>query len=91
MARYFFNFRQGSTLSQDEEGSDFASVEDAYLSAVQAARDMWRELLIKREDPLECSFEVVDADGKEIFALPFSEVLDACARTQPEDPTTGTG
>jgi hypothetical protein len=79
MARYFFHFRQGTSVSADDVGSDFPTVEDAYLSAVQAAQDMWRELLMKREDPLECSFEVVDQRGNEVFTLPFSEVLDACA------------
>lgn len=89
MARYFFNFRQGDSLSVDDEGSEFASIEDAFLSAVQAAQDMWRELLIRREDPLECSFEVIDAHGNEVFALPFSEVLDACTRNDPEDGKSG--
>ncbi len=80
MARYFFHFRQGTSLSADDVGSEFVTVEDAYLSAVRAAQDMWHELLIKREDPLECSFEVFDQRGNEVFILPFSELLDVCAR-----------
>jgi hypothetical protein len=86
MARYFFNFRQGTTRTADDLGSDFETVEDAYLGAVRAAQDMWRELLIRREDPLECAFEVIDRDGNEVFVLPFSEVLEACA---PNDPGNG--
>jgi hypothetical protein len=89
MARYFFNFRQGTALAADDIGSEFETVEDAYLGAVQAAQDMWRELLIRREDPLECAFEVVDQDGNELFALPFSEVLDACTPSDPNDGKAG--
>src|SRR5215468_909656 len=78
MTRCFFNFRQGATYSVDEEGCEFDSVESAYLAAVRAAQDIWREMLIRREDPLLCAFDVTDAAGNELFCLPFSEVLDAC-------------
>ena len=79
MTRCYFNFRQGPSYSVDEEGCDFDTVEDAYLAAVRASQDMWRELLIRREDPRDCAFEVRDARGNELFTLPFSEVLEACA------------
>ena len=84
MARCFFNFRQGAHYSVDELGCEFESVESAYLAAVRAAQDIWREMLIQREDPLLCAFDVTDAAGNDLFYLPFSEVLDACAgRTHP--------
>jgi len=80
VTRCYFNFRQGAAYSVDDEGCDFATVEDAYLAAVRAAQDMWRELLIRREDPRECAFEVRDTRGNDLFTLPFIEVLDACGR-----------
>jgi hypothetical protein len=78
MAKFYFHFRQYSALTHDEQGSEFDSVEDAYLSAFRAAQEMWHELLLERQDPRSCSFEVVDADGSLLFVLPFMEVLDAC-------------
>lgn len=83
MTRCFFNFRQGAAYSVDEEGCEFDTVESAYLAAVRAAQDIWRELLIQREDPLLCAFDVTDANGNDLFCLPFSEVLDACAGRTP--------
>jgi hypothetical protein len=78
MSRYFFNFRQGTAYSIDEEGCDFDSVEEAYLAAFRAAQDMWRDLLIARQDPLLCAFEITDTDGHDLVVLPFGEILDAC-------------
>ena len=78
MGRFYFNFRQGESYSADEEGCKFGTVEEAYLGAVAAAQDIWRELLVQREDPLACAFEVTDDQGNDLFTLPFSEVLDAC-------------
>ena len=78
MAKFFFNFRQGNSYQADDLGCEFETVEAAYLGAFAAAQDMWRELLIKREDPLLCAFEVMDQAGNDLFTVPFLEVLDVC-------------
>jgi len=78
MSLYFFNFRQGDAYSIDDQGCEFESVEDAYLGAVKATQEMWLELLVRREDPLLCSFDVSDSRGNDLFTLPFSEVLESC-------------
>lgn len=78
MTRFFFNFRQDASYAVDDVGCEFKTVEEAYLSAMNAARDMWRDLLFRRENPLGCSFEVTDRSGNNLFSLPFSEVLEAC-------------
>lgn len=78
MARFFFDFRQGSNRSHDAEGLEFAHVEQAYLEAVRAAQDMWAELLRKRQDPRRCIFEVRNEKRELLFILPFQEVLDSC-------------
>lgn len=88
MSLFYFNFRQGASYSVDEQGCEFASAEDAFLGAVRAAQEMWSELLVRREDPLACAFVVTDRDRKELFTLPFSEVLDAC-RGDPADSSPG--
>lgn len=78
MRRFYFNFRQGDLYEADVEGCPFASSEEAYLGAVAASREMWLELLIRREDPRECAFVVTDKEGNELFTLAFTEILDAC-------------
>lgn len=89
MSKFYFHFRQGSALQLDEDGTEFETVEEAYLSAFRAAQDMWHELLVSRQDPRRCSFEVCDGDGRCLFPLPFMEVLEVCfdsKRNQPLDP-----
>ncbi len=78
MAKFFFHFRQGDLYQADDLGCEFASAEAAYVGAFAATQDMWRELLIKRQDPLLCAFEVRDEHGRDLFTLPFAEVLDVC-------------
>lgn len=78
MAKFYFNFRQGNAYTVDLEGTEFASVEEAYLEAFRTAQEMWSELLIERQDPLLCAFEIVDQAGNSLFLLPFGEVLDVC-------------
>ena len=78
MARFFFNFRRGETLQFDEEGTEFDTVELAFLAAFEAGRDMWRELMLERSDPATCAFEVSDSAGRSLFHLPFSEIAEVC-------------
>jgi hypothetical protein len=86
MPRFFFHFRQLSDLTIDEYGCEFSNVEDAYLSAFRAAQEMWHELLIERQDPRCCSFEVADGEGNALFVLPFTEVLDSCTQKSDRHP-----
>src|SRR5262249_12700314 len=74
----------------DEEGAEFESLEHAYLEAFKGARDLWRELLLRRQDPRAFSFEITDVSGSPLMTVPLSEVLDTCrpARAEPGvDPT----
>ncbi|MGX1099185.1 DUF6894 family protein [Amorphus sp. MBR-141] len=80
MVHFFFHFRQGPQLSRDEEGSDFASLEDAYLDVHRAIQEMWEELLSARCDPRDCAFEICDESGLLLMTVPFTEVLDSCVR-----------
>jgi len=89
MRKFYFNFRQGHSFCPDEEGCDFANTDEAYLGAFAAAQELWRELLIRREDPRECAFEVTDLRGSALFTLPFSEILDVCRPMSPSSPLVG--
>lgn len=78
MPRFFFDFCQGDEHVPDEEGIEFASTEQAYMEAVEGAREMWSDLLKKRRDPNRCRFEVRDAGGNLLFTFPFHEVVESC-------------
>src|SRR5215469_10731324 len=86
MPKFFFHFRQLSNVTADDYGCEFSSAEDAYLSAFRAAQEMWHELLIERQDPRCCSFEVADGEGNTLFVVPFTEVLDSCTRKSDRNP-----
>jgi uncharacterized protein DUF6894 len=74
---FYFNFRQDGVYSSDEDGCEFANVEDAYLGAFKGAQEIFYELMSTGDDPLACAFEVTDVNGNELFNLPFSQVLSA--------------
>jgi hypothetical protein len=76
MPRFFFDFREGNSLSPDDEGIEFASLEEAYLEAFRSAQDIAAERLRERCDPFDCAFTITDAAGQELIVLPFKEILD---------------
>jgi hypothetical protein len=76
--KYFFNYRCRRELSHDDQGIHFDNVEAAYLSAFNAAVEMWQELLRARVDPRSCAFEVMDDRARLMFVLPLAEVLESC-------------
>jgi hypothetical protein len=86
MPRYFFDFFQAGDHSIDEEGTQFANAEEAYLDAFQAAREMWGELLAARRDPTQCYFEILSADRELLFVLPLQEVVESCRDRRPTRP-----
>ena len=78
MARYFFHFRNGETLTPDHHGIEFDSADAALSEACKAAIAMWSELLEQRSEPTQCAFEIADESGNALFVLPFAEVLERC-------------
>src|SRR6185503_6678987 len=75
MPRFFFHLVSPGSYDVDQEGSEFCSVESAFLDAREAAIDMAAEMLKDRIDPSRHQFEIVDAEGRFLIELPFSEVL----------------
>lgn len=76
MALFFFNFFDGTSLSPDEAGVELPSVELAYLEASSTAIQMWPDLLTDRLNPLECAFDIANADGEVLLRFDFRELLD---------------
>jgi hypothetical protein len=78
MPQFYFDFHGFGGVDRDGMGMEFENVETAYLAAFRAAQEMWSELLIQREDPRRCSFNIRDDQDRVVFVIPFSETLDAC-------------
>jgi hypothetical protein len=86
MAQFFFHFFDGKSRSRDELGLELDTAEQAYLEAFGAAQAMWPELLAARSNPLDCAFDVTDANDAVLFRLPFAELVDACRRPSAPGP-----
>ncbi|MDB5609595.1 MAG: hypothetical protein JWP25_6495 [Bradyrhizobium sp.] len=75
MPIFFFDLTSAGTLTVDEVGTEFASLEDAYLDTCRAALDMSFEKLGTRDDPYRDSFDILDASRRPLMHVPFSDVL----------------
>lgn len=81
MPHFFFNHTSGGATFVDEVGTDFPSLEAAYLDTCQAALAIAFEKLRTRQDPTTNSFEIIDDEQNLLMQLPFSEVLRPAAAT----------
>jgi hypothetical protein len=82
--RFYLNLRRGDlTVAPDEEGADFASIEEAYLESFKGARELWPELLRNRQDPRQYIYDITDSGGAVLMELPFAEVVECCRRAGP--------
>jgi hypothetical protein len=82
--RFFLNLRRGEmTAAPDDEGADFASIEEAYLESFKGAQELWPELLRNRQDPRQYAFDITDSEGAVLMELPFPEIVECCRRVGP--------
>jgi uncharacterized protein DUF6894 len=75
MPRFFFDFTSGRTIEADDIGTEFPSLEEAYLDACRSALEMSFEKLRVRCDPNLDSVEILDAERHSLMQVPFSDVL----------------
>ncbi|MGV1777147.1 DUF6894 family protein [Agrobacterium fabrum] len=75
MPRYFFHVRDAEGLSVDMEGAILSTDEQARQEAVQAAREMLSEKILKDEVVDGSSFEVIRGDGHLIARIPLKSVI----------------
>jgi hypothetical protein len=82
--RFYLNLRRGDlTVAPDDEGADFASIEEAYLESFKGAAELWPELLRNRQDPRQYTYEITDRCGAVLMELPFAEIVECCRRVGP--------
>jgi hypothetical protein len=82
--RFYFNLRRGEIIvAPDDEGADFASIEEAYLESFKGAKELWPELLRNRQDPRQYAYDITDKDGVVLMELPLAEIVECCRRVGP--------
>ena len=75
MPLFFFDFTSGDTIEADDVGTEFPSLEEAYLDACRSALEMSFDKLRRRRDPNLDSVEILDAERHSLMQVPFSDVL----------------
>jgi hypothetical protein len=75
MAHFFFNYTSGGVTFADDIGTEFCSLEAAYLDTCETALAIAFEKLRARQDPTNDAFEIVDDEQNLLMEVPFSEVL----------------
>ncbi len=73
MPMFFFHLRAPEGLERDEIGLDCPDFEAAYLEAYGSIPELTADLIRRGRNPMECAFEIEDAEGKLLITLPFME------------------
>jgi hypothetical protein len=81
MPRFYFHLRTPSGLNQDDAGTEFASLEAAYLDAFDAIGTMTVDLVRQKANPWQYGFEITNGAGTTLLDLPFAEYLDRGRRS----------
>jgi hypothetical protein len=76
MTRYFIDLRDARGTVRDEEGADYAHLEEALDEAKASARDMVQQYMEGRVPLTETCVEVRDASGRTLASLTVAEVLE---------------
>jgi hypothetical protein len=76
MTRYFIDLRNKGDMARDEEGAEFANLEDALTEAKDSARDLVRQYMDARTPLGETCVEVRDGQGRVVAVLTVAEVLE---------------
>jgi hypothetical protein len=73
MPRFYFNVRSPSGLETDNQGVEFANIDDAIVDARKAAAEMLLDQVMEetRGRHSDTAFEIVDASGQVVARVPF--------------------
>ncbi|MFD0466069.1 DUF6894 family protein [Microvirga aerilata] len=65
---FYFDVREGTKLTVDDEGLEFDSLDAAESGAISAAADIWRDLL-RGSDPRAVTVEVRNEHGQWVLTV----------------------
>ena len=74
MPRYYFNVIAGDGAHKDLEGSDLLGLDQARAEAIEDARSLMSDAIIRGEDISSRRLEICDDDGEVLFTVPFKDV-----------------
>jgi hypothetical protein len=75
MARYFFELHNGSGVTRDEEGREFANSGEAKREAVLGIRSLLGAEVARGSIDLDGRLEVLNENGEILFSIPFSDAV----------------
>ncbi|MDB5522352.1 MAG: hypothetical protein JWM58_115 [Rhizobium sp.] len=75
MPRYYFNVRDGETISEDVDGIELQDLEAARREAIVAARDIMIDQLRGGEQVDGQIFEIENEDGEVLLVIPVRDAL----------------
>ena len=76
MARYFFHLLgPGESVLRDEEGQEFASIEDAEQEALESIREILSESALDGTGPAGRSLQIADEQGTVLKSLLYSDAV----------------
>lgn len=75
LPRFYFHVRSKDGLHEDQQGVDLPSLRLAHHEAIEAAREILAEKILKGDVVDGDRFEIADADGKVLLKVPFRYAL----------------
>jgi Domain of unknown function (DUF6894) len=72
MPRYYLHIHDGHDLDLDPDGTDFRDLQAAQAEAERVVRELWLDWSEARPDT---AIEIVDATGRTMRRVPFSDVI----------------
>jgi hypothetical protein len=75
MHRFYFHLHECGETTKDEEGRELPSFEEAFRVAVEAARSLMADEVIRGRLCLSCHIEIEDSYGIALATLPFAEAV----------------
>ncbi len=75
MTHYFFHIRDNDSTIVDEEGDDFADINEARFSAVTAIREIAAARIKSGETIGNARMDVCDDTGQLLLSLSFRDVV----------------
>ena len=78
--RFYFHQRLRGELLEDPDGTELADLDGAIAEALQSARHLWAEAIIRQDDLTGESFEI--AAGRHLASVRFVDALPPSLRHQ---------